>query len=55
VSGEDYDSVYNQWLCHSYLAMPDKIWDLEIGTPNFGFWGTVNRKCNPHLDRMVSY
>jgi hypothetical protein len=50
LSGNEYQAVYYQWVCHSYFGMFDKVWDLEIGTPNLGFWGTVRKKCNTQRD-----
>ena len=48
-------SMYNQFVCHydfapyagnSSYADFLETWDLEPGTPDKGYWGFVNNKCN---------
>lgn len=42
-----YTSMYNQYLCHVYLASGLKTpWNLEPAKPDKGYSGFFNNQCN---------
>lgn len=42
-----YNSLYDQYMCHFYIAKFKDKWNIEEGRPDVGIHETIKALCNP--------